>query len=156
MSQPPRRKQHVAVAVPASLTMDIPHLREKTSRIGYLGRSLAIFRVEQVLIYLDQDNEPARREARLVEKILRFQETPPYLRRELFTVDKDLAFTGILPPLRTPSHPDRKQPEIGTTREAYVKSSGRSSEVNAGFQQPVVVNASLKARTRVTNRVTSL
>jgi len=105
------------------------------------------------MIYMDQDTAPARKEALLVEKILRFQETPPYLRRELFPVDPDLAFTGILPPLRTANHPDKKQPEAGSMRDAIVVSTGESSKVNAGFLEPVTVNARLKPQTIVTIRL---
>ena len=153
MLPPPRRSQHVTVALPASLTLDIPHLREKTARIGQIGRALAIFRVEHAMIYMDQDTEPARKEALLVEKILKFQQTPPYLRRELFPVDPDLAFTGILPPLRTANHPDKKQPETGSIRDAIVVSTGESSKVNAGFLEPITVNARLKPKTIVTIRL---
>jgi methyltransferase len=153
MLPPPRRPQHITVALPASLTLDIPHLREKTARIGQIGRALAIFRVEHVMIYMDQDTAPSRKEALLVEKILKFQETPPYLRRELFPVDPDLAFTGILPPLRTANHPDKKQPETGSIRDAILVSTGESSRVNAGFLEPVTVNARLKPKTMVTIRL---
>ncbi len=153
MLPPPRRPQQVTVALPASLTLDIAHLREKTARIGQIGRALAIFRVEHAMIYMDQDTAPARKEALLVEKILKFQETPPYLRRELFPVDPDLAFTGILPPLRTANHPDKKQPEIGSIRDAVVVAAGESSKVNAGFLDPVTVNARLKPKTIVTIRL---
>jgi len=105
------------------------------------------------MIYMDQDTEPARKEALLVEKILKFQQTPPYLRRELFPVDPDLAFTGILPPLRTANHPDKKQPETGSIRDAIVVSTGESSKVNAGFLEPITVNARLKPKTIVTIRL---
>jgi methyltransferase len=153
MFQIPRRQQRITVALPASLTLDIPHLREKTARIGLIARALAIFRVEHVLLYKDQDSEPARKEGKLFEKILKFQETPPYLRRELFQVDPDLAFTGILPPLRTASHPDRTGPEPGAIREAVVISGGEVSQANAGFREPVTINSRLKPRTRITIRL---
>ena len=153
MLPPPRRPQHATIALPARLTLDIPHPREKTARIGQIGRALAIFRVEHVLIYMDQDTAPARKEAQLVEKILKFQETPPYLRRELFPVDPDLAYTGILPPLRTANHPDKKQPETGSIRDAIVVTTGESSKVNAGFPEPVTVNTRLKPKTIVTIRL---
>ena len=153
MLPPPRRQQRVTVAIPASLTLDIPHLREKTARIGQVGRSLAIFRVEQVLIYTDQDTPFARKEALIIEKILRFQDTPPYLRRALFPVDSDLAFTGILPPLRTPNHPDKKEPEPGAIRDGIVMATSKVSKVNTGFQEPVTVNARLTQGTRVTVRL---
>ena len=128
-------------------------MREKTGRIGFVARTLAIFRVEEVLVYTDQNTSAARNEAKLLEKILRFQETPQYLRRELFKVDSDLAFAGVLPPLRTPHHPDRSAPKPGMIREAAVVSGGPLSTVNAGFTEPVIVQARLQPRARVTVRV---
>ena len=153
MPQAPRRRQQVTVALPASLTVDIPHLREKTARIGFIARALAIFRIDQVLVYNDQNTDVARREGRLIEKVLKFQETPPYLRRDLFKVDPELAFAGVLPPLRTPHHPDRSDPEPGLVREAVVVSGGPASQVNAGFKELVTVNGRLEPHARVTVRV---
>ncbi len=153
MFQAPRRLQHITVALPASLTLDIPHLREKTARLGFIARALAIFRVEKVLLYNDQNTAEARREGRLAEKILKFEETPPYLRRDLFKVDPELAFAGVLPPLRTPHHPDRSHPEPGIVRDGVVVSTGQVSRVNAGFKELVTVKSGLQPHKRVTVRV---
>ena len=153
MFQVPRRLQHITVALPSSLTLDIPHLREKTARLGFIARTLAIFRVEKILLYKDQNTSEAKREGRLAEKILRFQETPPYLRRDLFKVDPELAFAGVLPPLRTPHHPDRSAPDPGIIRESIVTSSGQVSQVNAGFRELVNINSRLGLGKRVTIRV---
>lgn len=154
MLQVPRRPQKLAIALPATLTQDIPHLREKTSRIGLVARALAIFRVEEAIIYQDQDTSQARAEGRLIEKILRFQETPQYLRKQLFKVDPDLAFTGTLPPLRTPNHPDMAEPSPGQLREGVVTSTGQTSTVNAGYKHPVSVKARLRPSQLVTIRLT--
>ena len=72
MDHPPRRPQIVSVALPASLTLDIPHLREKTARLGFVSRALATFRVEEAIIYRDRGGAEIDREARLVEKMLTF------------------------------------------------------------------------------------
>ena len=151
----PRRPQKLTVALPGSLTKDIPHLREKTSRIGLVGRTLAIFRVEEVLIYNDQPSDHASRDPQLFEKILRYQETPQYLRRLLFPMDPDLQFTGILPPLRIPSHPDRIEPGPGQIREGLVVATGRTgSRVEAGYTQTVNTGIRLPMKKRVTVRIT--
>ena len=123
----PRGGRSLTVALPGSLTRDIPHLREKTARIGLIGRSLAIFQVDRAIIYRDESSQKGIVEAALLEKILRFQETPQYLRKHLFKLEPDLQFTGILPPLRIPSHPDRVDPSPGQIREAVVISSGSMS-----------------------------
>src|SRR5713101_3042965 len=132
MMEVPRRPQQLSVALPASFTRDVPHLREKTGRVGLIARSLAIFRVDEVVIYKDQNDSSSVREASLFEKLLSFQETPQYLRRALFKQDPDLQFSGILPPLRIPSHPNIADPRIGEIREGLVVESGASSMVNAG------------------------
>jgi hypothetical protein len=46
-------KKQLAVAVPASMISDTPHLREKTSKVGFIGRAAAIFRVDEIVIYRD-------------------------------------------------------------------------------------------------------
>ncbi len=153
MFQAPRRLQRITVALPSSLTLDIPHLREKTARLGFIARTLAIFRVERVLLYNDQGTNEAKREGKLAEKILKFQETPQYLRRDLFKVDPELAFAGVLPPLRTPHHPDRSAPEPEIVRESIVVSSGQVSQVNAGFRELVDVKSRLEPGRRVTVKI---
>lgn len=154
MAQPEHRR--VTVAIPASLTKDVPHLREKTAKIGLIGRTLAIFRVDRIVIYQDEPRgSQGEYDARLLEKILRFQETPQYLRRHLFKMDPDLQFTGTLPPLRTPHHPNRMDPEIGQTREGIVVSStSRTSSVEAGYKQQVDLKTKRSISERVTLRIT--
>jgi methyltransferase len=154
MTQPPRRSQIVSVALPASLTLDIPHLREKTARLGFVSRALATFRVEEVVIYRDRAGPNIDREARLIEKMLTYIETPQYLRRLLFKMDPDLQYAGTLPPLRTPNHPDRRNPIPGQLREGIVVRSGQSSMIEAGFRSAVRVKSKLPASERVTIRVT--
>src|SRR2546426_11413698 len=68
MAHPPRRPQIVSVALPASLTLDIPHLREKTARLGFVSRALATFRVEEAIIYRDRGGGGVEREARPVRE----------------------------------------------------------------------------------------
>ena len=145
-----RRPQRLSVALPSSFTKDVPHLREKTSRVGLIARSLAIFRVDEVLVYDDRTGSGSAREANLVEKLLAYQETPQYLRKTLFKQDPDLQFSGILPPLRIPSHPNIGEPRKGEIREALVLESGARSIVNAGFRAMVEVSSRLKLLERVT------
>ncbi len=150
MTEVPRRHQQISVALPSSFTKDVPHLREKTSRVGLIARSLAIFRVDEAVIYNDQNGGSSAREASLLEKLLAYQETPQYLRKALFKQDPDLQFSGILPPLRIPSHPNIADPRIGEIREGLVIESGPRSIVNAGFRATVEVSSKLRPLERVT------
>ena len=156
MTQPPRRPQIVSVALPASLTLDIPHLREKTARLGFVSRALATFRVEEAIIYRDRDGAEIDREAKLIEKMLTYIETPQYLRRLVFKIDPDLQYAGTLPPLRTPNHPDKQNPSPGLLREGVVVQSGPSSMVEAGFRNVVRVKSKLPTSDRVTIRLTRI
>jgi methyltransferase len=151
-----RRKQHLSVAIPASFTRDIPHLREKTSRSGLIARALAIFRVDNAIIYDDVSEANSKNEGRLLQKLLTYQETPQYMRRAIFPRDPDLQFAGILPPLRLPSHSGIEKPRIGLIREALVTRSDSASSVDAGFNTQVIVNSRLKEFDRVTVRLTRL
>ena len=133
-----RSISNLSIAIPASLVSEIPHLREKTSIIGHIGRAAAIFRVDDIYIYPDSPNE-----ASLIRLILRYIETPQYLRRHLFERRPELDFVGILPPLRTPHHPVESRASklrLGEVREGVVLSSS-----NEGFLVDVGVERSLKA-----------
>jgi methyltransferase len=156
MAHPQRRSQIVSVALPASLTLDIPHLREKTARLGFVSRALATFRVENAIIYRDRPGTEIDREARLIEKMLTYIETPQYLRRLLFKMDPDLQYAGTLPPLRTPNHPDKQSPSPGLLREGVVVQSGPSSMIEAGFSSLVRVRSDLQTSERVTVRLTRI
>ena len=153
MMEVPRRPQRLSVALPASFTKDVPHIREKTSRVGQIARSLAIFRVDEAVIYSDETGKSLESEGRLFEKLLAYQETPQYLRKALFKQDPDLQFSGILPPLRMPSHPSVGEPHAGEIREGLVIESGAYSMVNAGFRAAVQIPSKLRLLERVTIRL---
>ncbi len=153
MTQAARRSQIVTVALPASLTLDIPHLREKTARLGFVSRALATFRVEETIIYRDRIGVEVDREEKLIEKMLTYIETPQYLRRLLFKMDPDLQYAGTLPPLRTPNHPDTQNPSPGLLREGVVVQSGPSSMIEAGFPNLVRVRSKLPISMRLTIRL---
>jgi len=99
-----RRK--LVIAIPASVISDIPHLREKTLEIGLIGRAAAIFQVNEIVIYSDDEGGPnQKRDRALIASLLAYMETPQYLRKRLFELKPELKYAGILPPLRTPHHP---------------------------------------------------
>jgi predicted SPOUT superfamily RNA methylase MTH1 len=71
-----------------------------------LARALAVFRVEYVYIYDTGLLEPGKkRDTDLLRRILRFMDTPQYLRKRAFPKTQSLKFAGLLPPLRIRSHP---------------------------------------------------
>jgi len=155
---PPKRHPKLSVAIPASLVADIPHLREKTVKIGLIGRALAIFRVDEAIIFPDQISQNQKREAELIDMILSYIETPQYLRKRLFRIRPELRYAGILPPLRTPHHPLRnrkKDLKIGEYREGVVTRAGQKKiHVEIGVEHAIPVpNVHVPVGTRVTVRI---
>ncbi|NIQ32167.1 MAG: hypothetical protein GTN80_00710, partial [Nitrososphaeria archaeon] len=158
---PSRRSGELSIAIPASLVSDVPHLREKSLKIGLIGRAAAIFRVDEIIVFPDLFGVDQSRDANLIATILSYMETPQYLRKRLFKIKPELRYAGVLPPLRTPHHPLSDRTEhltIGEYREGIVASSFKNrSLVDVGVERPVLVpNAQLPIKTRVTVRITKL
>jgi len=151
-------RKKLCVAIPASVTSDTPHLREKTSKIGLIGRAAAIFQVEEIIIYRDEPRKNQTREIDLITKLLTYMETPQYLRKRLFKLEPALNYAGILPPLRTPHHPlERTVKELkpGEYREAVTLGSAREGTLaDIGVERPALIrNQKLPASQRVTVRI---
>ena len=136
-------KKKLAIAIPASVISDTPHLREKTAKVGLIGRTAAIFRVDEIIVY--QDNPKNRQESDLdfIALLLNYLETPQYLRKSLFKLEPSLQFAGILPPLRTPHHPlsgKTRDLKAGEYREGIVLSKAKEGLlVDIGVEQPAVL-----------------
>lgn len=151
-----RRK--LCIAIPASVVSDTPHLREKTSKIGLIGRAAAIFRVDEIIIYSDSQSASQRQDIDLISLLLAYMETPQYLRKRLFKLEPRLQYAGILPPLRTPHHPlNRKMSglKIGEYREGTVLSKANDGVlVDIGVEKPVLTRGVPAASgSRVTVRI---
>jgi hypothetical protein len=160
-SIPLKRHCELSIAIPASLVSDVPHLREKTFRVGLIGRAAAIFRVDEVIVFPDLPNVDQIRDTELISTVLSYMETPQYLRKKLFNIRPELRYAGVLPPLRTPHHPLSDRTEnltVGEHREGVVTSFGKGgSLVDIGVERPVLVpNKHLSVNSRVTVRVTEL
>jgi len=151
----------LSIAIPASLVSDTPHLREKTYKIGMIGRAAAIFRVEEIVIYPDQPDKDQRKDVKLIELILSYMETPQYLRKRIFKLRPELRYVGVLPPLRTPHHPTTSHSRdlrIGECREGIVISSSRKgSKVYIGVEKSASIKGvRLLAGRRVTIKIKNL
>jgi len=156
-----RHGSELSVAVPASLVSDVPHLREKSLKVGQIGRAAAIFGVDEIVVFPDSPKADQSRDARLISAVLAYMETPQYLRKRLFGIRPELRYVGVLPPLRTPHHPleDRiVDLGVGEFREGAVVSSTKAGAlVDVGVERPVLVaDVQLQVNTRVTVKITGL
>ena len=133
----------LAIAIPASVISDTPHLREKTSKIGLIGRTAAIFRVDEIIVYDDNPKANQHQNADLIVTLLTYMETPQYLRKRLFEIEQKLRYAGILPPLRTPHHPLNRKAEnlhVGEYREgATLSRTKEGTLVDIGVEHPALL-----------------
>jgi predicted SPOUT superfamily RNA methylase MTH1 len=133
----------ISIAIPASVVSDTPHLREKTSKIGLIGRAAAIFGVDEIIIYKDELKLDQRADMDFIATLLGYMETPQYLRKRLFKIRPELRYAGILPPLRTPHHPLGKRAvdlKVGDFREGVTIARVKEGMlVNVGVDKPALI-----------------
>lgn len=132
------------VVIPASIFVG-EEQRLATFRLGLIARYLTIFRVEEVLVFGEGDE--------LVMDVLRYAETPQYLRRKLIPLKSALKFCGVIPPLQSPHHPSSAKGRgfLCDYREGIVlKAFSGSVLVDIGLKEPVLAEGSAKPRERVT------
>jgi hypothetical protein len=113
--------------------------RVNTLKVGQIARAAAVFQYNRIVIYRD----PERNDSRFMAMVLRYMETPQYLRRMLIPRREELCHVGTLPPLRTAHHPINSKSEslkIGEFRVgAVVESVGSDNGVwvEIGINRPI-------------------
>ena len=128
-----------AILIPSSLTMESRDSRVNTLKVGQIARAAAVFQYNRIVIYRD----PERNDSRFITMVLRYMETPQYLRRMLIPRREELCHVGTLPPLRTAHHPINSKSEslkIGEFRVgAVVESVGSDNGVwvEIGINRPI-------------------
>jgi predicted SPOUT superfamily RNA methylase MTH1 len=135
-----RGRTLVSLLIPSSYTEESPDPRIKTYKVGQMARAAAIFRVDEIVIYRTKGPD----DTRFISTVLRYAETPQYLRKALFPVQDALRFAGVIPPLRIPSHTVSHEAEY---REGIVTSVGsdRSVRVDVGIDSPISLESPEKA-----------
>jgi predicted SPOUT superfamily RNA methylase MTH1 len=133
----------LAIALPDSMVYESRHIRDKTEKLGYIARALAIFQVTDVFIYHSPFITPqdAEKEKRIIKNILGYLDCPQYLRKHLFPIHRDLEYVGILPPLATPHHMVESKLKTGQFKEAlvYLDNDGKVYAL-VGSKHPLIVN----------------
>lgn len=122
-----------------------------TLKVGFLGRALAIFRVDRVVLYREVPRAGLEN-AYAIKRLLEYMECPQYLRKLLFKREAILKYAGLLPPLRTPHHP-LKEEDTGYREGVVLERVKGRSLVYAGLDKPVVVESELEPGSRVTLRI---
>ncbi len=128
-----------SILIPSSYTMETADLRLRTAKVGLLARAAAVFRIDKIVVYRDAEFD----DSRFISTVLRYAETPQYLRKLLFPRMRELKHAGVLPPLRTAHHPVSSRSstlKIGEIRVGVVVESVGSDGgawVEIGLDRPI-------------------
>ena len=131
-------KDELSIFIPNSFLSESKDLKIRTYKVGILGRALAIFQADNVVIYNDNHdkNEDGDLDGDFIAEVLSYMNTPQYLRKKAFPIRPELKHVGILPPLRTPHHPVNNQPDVGDYRQGFtVKRNKKGTFVDIGMDK---------------------
>lgn len=131
-------KDELSIFIPNSFLSESKDLKIRTYKVGILGRALAIFQADNVVIYNDNHvrNEDGENDGSFIAEVLSYMNTPQYLRKQAFPIRPELKHVGILPPLRTPHHPVNSQPDVGDYRQGFtVKRNKKGTYVDIGMDK---------------------
>jgi predicted SPOUT superfamily RNA methylase MTH1 len=112
--------------------------------VGQIARALAVFCVDEVVIFDDGQATTSNHDVEVIQQasytgytdpnyflahILAYLETPPYLRKQLFPMHPDLRLAGTLPSLDMPHHLRRTdwcqyREGIATSQDVTTKTRG--------------------------------
>ena len=128
----------ISIAIPDSSLTDESTQLDKSRKISLIARTCAIFHVQT--IYLYHESSGTEQDKSLLRTILRYLETPQYLRRTLFPKISELKYAGILSPLKIPHHtytPDSTKIKTGDIREGMVFFAKGGKYVDVGLDKPI-------------------
>ncbi|XP_011071558.1 putative methyltransferase C9orf114 homolog isoform X2 [Sesamum indicum] len=155
----------VTIAVPGSIIDNAQSLELATRLAGQLARAATIFRIDEIVVFdnksasedtsteiMENDSGENESGAPFLIRILKYLETPQYLRKSLFPKHNSLRFVGLLPPLDAPHHLRKHEwasYREGITREKLDRGSG-GTLVDVGLSKNVMIDEVLEPGIRVT------
>jgi len=123
----------LSIAIPDSCLSDENTNLGKTRKTSIFARACAIFEVETIFVYRDSGTEE---DSKLLLTILKYLDTPQYLRRSVFSKVNELKYAGVLHPLKIPSHnvsSDPKKISASSIREGAVTSHKGKKFLDVGI-----------------------
>jgi len=128
------------VLIPSTFTADEKNRFLRDYKIGMIARACATFGVNEVIVYFDKDPMvESHGLGKHIITVLKYLRTPPYLRKYLFPLERELSTVGVVHPVIMPSH----APEFFglRVREGYAVSDGL---VDLGFNKKSRVSGARK------------
>ncbi len=151
----------LTIAVPSSLVREAEDEREATRKIGSVARAATVFRARRLVVFPDREGE-SRLGGEFVRTVLAYASTPPRLRSELWRKRDELAYVGVLPPLRVPSQTGSTPDGAESSTQGIVTKVGPDDRVRVNCalaQHPISLlvpdGLSVREGERVTLRVSS-
>ncbi|KAG9457929.1 hypothetical protein H6P81_002437 [Aristolochia fimbriata] len=158
-------KPTVSIAVAGSIIDNAQSYELATRLAGQIARAATIFRIDEVVVFDSQGSSSENSSVTKAEdidgngsgatflvRILKYLETPQYLRRSLFPKHNDLRFVGLLPPLDAPHH--LRKHEWAPYREGITlnerPSNSTGTVVDVGLSKNVAVEPVMESGVRVT------
>ena len=111
------------ITIPDSSLSDEQTKRDKSIKIAQFARACSIFKVKRIYIYHDSLSHFEKDDPHLLKTILRYLDTPQYLRKIVFPMMHQLQYAGILHPIKAPHHrvvDDIKKIKAGDIRTGVV------------------------------------
>ncbi len=124
------------IALPDSALSDEQTKRDKSIKIAQFARACSIFRVKRIYLYHDFLSQFERDDPDLLKTILRYLDTPQYLRKILYPRMHQLEYAGILHPIKAPHHrppEDIKKVRAGDVRTGVIVKVKGQFFVEAGL-----------------------
>ena len=125
----------LSIAIPSTSLLDEKTQLDKSRKISLIARTCAIFKIETIYIYQENNNN---QDNNLFATILKYLDTPPFLRRRLFPKVNELKYAGVLHPLKIPSHITPANPKnimVGDIRDGVVSIFKGKKFVDVGINQ---------------------
>ncbi|KAL2107068.1 hypothetical protein VUR80DRAFT_5724 [Thermomyces stellatus] len=157
------RQWTVAVAVAASVLKDTHSPDQQNAIAGRLGRAMAVFNIDEVVIYDDSpaDERPRKVDpasytadtdpAHFLTHVLSYLETPPFMRKALFPLHQNLRLAGKLPSLDMPHHPHPREWIPYREGVTIARPKGkRGTLVDVGLEKPITITDEIPPNTRLT------
>ena len=110
-----KEKPTVSIALAGSIIDNTQSLELATRLAGQIARASTIFRIDEVVVFdnigssvdcsdptMEDGSHDDESGAAFLFRILKYMETPQYLRKSLFPMHNNLRYVGSLPPLDAP------------------------------------------------------
>ena len=140
----------LSIAIPDSSLQDESTQLYKTKKASIIARACAIFKINQIFIYKDKNGN--KNDSMLLSTLLKYLETPPYFRRQLFTKSNLLNYSGVLHPLNIPNHlltSNQKLIKNGDIRDGLITNYKGRKFVDIGINKPIPYFGKMKPGTRI-------